>query len=101
MTATVVPLPHSQCHYPTQDTGRPDHLAALAAAVAPQAGAVVADYDQVRTWSDPSARQCELARLGAAAVELLRQLGAATDGAGAWQERARHERGPSWTNSGV
>jgi hypothetical protein len=48
----------------------PDRHAALAA----RAGAVIADYDRVRTWSDPAARQCELARLGAAAVELLRQL---------------------------
>jgi hypothetical protein len=73
VTATLAPPPG-------QDTGQlpPKHLATLAA----RAGAVVADYDQVQTWSDPSARQCELARLGAAAVELLRHLGAAAGGAG-------------------
>jgi hypothetical protein len=56
-----LPVPHRR---------GPDRHAALAA----RAGAVIADYDQVRTWSDPAARQCELARLGAAAVELLRHL---------------------------
>lgn len=40
-----------------------------------QVRAVVADYDHVRTWSDPSARQCELTRIGATAVDLLRRLG--------------------------
>jgi hypothetical protein len=40
------------------------------------ARAVAADYDQVRTWSDPSARQRELARIGATAVDLLRRLSA-------------------------
>lgn len=50
----------------------PDHKSAIDA----QALAVIADYDQVRTWSDPSARQCELARIGATAVDLLRRLSA-------------------------
>lgn len=50
----------------------PDHKSAIGA----QALAVIADYDQVRTWSDPSARQCELARIGANAVDLLRRLSA-------------------------
>ena len=40
-----------------------------------QVRAVIADYDQVRTWSDPSARQRELTRIGADAVDLLRRLG--------------------------
>jgi hypothetical protein len=40
-----------------------------------QVRAVIADYDRVRTWSDPSARQCELTRIGADAVDLLRRLG--------------------------
>jgi hypothetical protein len=40
-----------------------------------QVHAVIADYDRVRTWSDPSARQCELTRIGATAVDLLRRLG--------------------------
>ena len=44
-------------------------------AIRAQVRAVVADYDQVRTWSDPSARQHELARIGATAVDLLRRLG--------------------------
>jgi hypothetical protein len=44
-------------------------------AIGAQVRAVVADYDQVRTWSDPSARQHELARIGATAVDLLRRLG--------------------------
>jgi hypothetical protein len=44
-------------------------------AIGAQARAVIADYDQVRTWSDPSARQHELTRIGAAAVDLLRRLG--------------------------
>jgi hypothetical protein len=50
----------------------PDHGGVIGA----QALAVIADYDQVRTWSDPSARQCELARIGATAVDLLRRLSA-------------------------
>jgi hypothetical protein len=44
-------------------------------AIGAQVRAVIADYDRVRTWSDPSARQCELTRIGAAAVDLLRRLG--------------------------
>jgi hypothetical protein len=50
----------------------PDHNGAIGA----QALAVISDYDQVRTWSDPSARQCELVRIGATAVDLLRRLSA-------------------------
>jgi hypothetical protein len=49
----------------------PDQTGAIRA----QVRAVVADYDRVRTWSDPSARQCELTRIGATAVDLLRRLG--------------------------
>jgi hypothetical protein len=49
----------------------PDQLVAIGA----QARAVIADYDQVRSWSDPSARQWELTRIGASAVDLLRRLG--------------------------
>jgi hypothetical protein len=49
----------------------PDHTDAIGA----QARAVVADYDRVRSWSDPSARQWELTRIGASAVDLLRRLG--------------------------
>ena len=55
---------------------RPPLRQARAAEVA---HAVVADYDHVRTWSDPSARQCELARIGATAVDLLRRLGGELD----------------------
>jgi hypothetical protein len=46
-----------------------------AGAIGTQARAVIADYDLVRTWSDPSARQCELTRIAATAVDLLRLLG--------------------------
>jgi hypothetical protein len=46
--------------------------------VAVQARAVIADYDRVRTWSDQPARQRELARLGALAIDLLRAGPAAT-----------------------
>ena len=57
---------------PRLSTGSdPDHRGAIKA----QARAVIADYDQVRNWSDPSARQCELARIGATAVDLLRRFG--------------------------
>lgn len=35
---------------------------------------VIDDYDQVSGWSDQPGRQCELARLGGVAIELLRQL---------------------------
>jgi len=63
---------HTPGHRPPLGTGPGQ------ARIAAVARAVVADYDQVRTWSDPSARQCELARLGATAVDLLRRLGAGT-----------------------
>ena len=53
--------------------GRPDPI--KTGTIGAQVRAVIADYDQVRTWSDPSARQCELARIGATAVDLLRRLG--------------------------
>jgi len=44
-------------------------------AIGAQVRAVVADYDRVCSWSDPTARQWELTRIGASAVDLLRRLG--------------------------
>lgn len=44
-------------------------------AIGTLARAVVADYDRVCSWSDPSARQWELTKIGADAVDLLRRLG--------------------------
>jgi len=62
---------------------RPDRLPAPHPPVlAARARDLVADFDQVRTWSDPAARQCELARIGAAAVELLRHLDTTAAGGG-------------------
>lgn len=54
---------------------RPDQPATVGA----QARAVIAEYDLVRTWSDPPTRQRELSRLGAIAVDLLRGLGGEQD----------------------
>jgi hypothetical protein len=66
---TTAPAPRQRPKLGTRPY--PDQAGAIGA----QVRAVIADYDQVRTWSDPSARQCELARIGAAAVDLLRRLG--------------------------
>lgn len=54
---------------------RPDTILDQPGTVRAQARVVIAEYDNVRTWSDPPARQHELVRLGTIAIDLLRRLG--------------------------